>query len=469
MVIRNLYNSMYHPQIKGQVECFNKTFVDIFMHYIEHHHDNWDELVSVLALAYISRPHRTTGVAPTDLVTPQRLRSFSLERMPDGMTPDLNQSMAEAKDAFEESLKALLPQARDLIDKTQARYKRDYEEKVRPLRVSLTSGDWVHLQKHTRTHKLDPKVTGPYEVLETDGRTYLIDRDGLAYRVSGDHVLPAEPVDPANRPKQSQVAVLDALRPGASDFVLSGSWTTPRTRSGSSGCWSAGLDMDRTTTPGDTRVACRLRRCTSSDAARDFSCRTQIRRHRVRMPRQRGRTAKRQQTLAYTSTTCHGSSLAKGPGTTPANAKHAHATYDNRHRPRTLRLNPDDDGSQTGPDKYSHNHACSYPECSAAGATRSSHYSRSGCRHHRSNAGGSQCHPDTLSRSLSRRRPDDHRCPTRGRAKNRPVPPAGGDSPVAAGGWSGGATAGRSRLNGTTPEVPPPERRGPPPGVSKTR
>jgi len=38
--------------------------------------------------------------------------------------------------------------------------------------------------------------------------------------VSGEHVVPAGPVDPANRPKQPQVAVQDALQPGGSEFVF---------------------------------------------------------------------------------------------------------------------------------------------------------------------------------------------------------------------------------------------------------
>jgi len=155
-----------------------------------------------------------------DLVTPRCLSNFSLERMPDGMTPDPSQSVAEAKDAFLESLKALLPQVRDSIAKTQARYKRYYEMKVRLRRVAVTSGDWLYLRNHTRKHKPDPKVTGPYEVLETDGRAYLIDQDGLPYRVSGNHVVPAGVVDPASRPKQPQVDIPDALQPGGSEFVF---------------------------------------------------------------------------------------------------------------------------------------------------------------------------------------------------------------------------------------------------------
>jgi len=136
------------------------------------------------------------------------------------MTPDPSQSVAEAKDAFLESLKALLPQVRDSIAKTQARYKRDYDKNVRPRRVSVTSGALVYLRNHTRKHKLDLKVTGPYGVLETDGRTYLTDKDGLPYRVSGDHEMPARPLDPADRPKRPQVAIPDALQPGGSEFVF---------------------------------------------------------------------------------------------------------------------------------------------------------------------------------------------------------------------------------------------------------
>jgi len=75
------------------------------------------------------------------MVTPRRLSSSSLERMPDGMTPDPSQTVAEAKEAFLESLRAVLPRERDSVSKTQARYKSDYDNKIRPRRVSVTSGD----------------------------------------------------------------------------------------------------------------------------------------------------------------------------------------------------------------------------------------------------------------------------------------------------------------------------------------
>ena len=75
----------------------------------------------------------------------------------------------------------------------------------------MASGDWSYLRNHARKYAPVPKVTGPYEVLETDGRTYLIDKGGLPYGVSGDPMVPAGPVDPEKRSKRPQVSVPEAL------------------------------------------------------------------------------------------------------------------------------------------------------------------------------------------------------------------------------------------------------------------
>jgi len=219
MGIKNLYTTTYHPQTNGQVERFNKTLVDMFAHYIEDHQDNWDELVAVLALAYNSRPHRTTGIAPLDFVTPRRLTNFSLERIPVGLLPEQGDSPVEARSRFLEALKELIPQVRASIAKTQARYKRDYDKKVRPRRVPVKSGDYVYLRNHQRKHKLGPKATGPYEVLETDGRTFLLDQYGIPYRVSADHVVPAGPIPVGERPSVPKLAVPEALREEGTEFV----------------------------------------------------------------------------------------------------------------------------------------------------------------------------------------------------------------------------------------------------------
>ena len=57
-------------------------------------------------------------------------------------------------------------------------------------------------------------------MLETYGIACPVDQDGLPYRVSGDRVAPAGPVDPVNRPKKPQVAYPDARQPGGSNFAF---------------------------------------------------------------------------------------------------------------------------------------------------------------------------------------------------------------------------------------------------------
>jgi len=57
-------------------------------------------------------------------------------------------------------------------------------------------------------------------VLEADGRSYLIDKFGLPYWVSGAHAVPEGPVDPVKGPKRHKVAVPEALRHGGSEFAF---------------------------------------------------------------------------------------------------------------------------------------------------------------------------------------------------------------------------------------------------------
>jgi len=82
MGITNLYSTTYHPQTQGQVERYNRTIVAQLKAYVEDHQDTWDELVSVLNLAYNSRPQQSTGVAPLELVVPERVRTLALESLP---------------------------------------------------------------------------------------------------------------------------------------------------------------------------------------------------------------------------------------------------------------------------------------------------------------------------------------------------------------------------------------------------
>jgi len=49
--------------------------------YVEDHQETWDELVSVLTLAYNSRPQQSTGVASLEFVVPEWVQTSALERL----------------------------------------------------------------------------------------------------------------------------------------------------------------------------------------------------------------------------------------------------------------------------------------------------------------------------------------------------------------------------------------------------
>jgi len=57
-----------HPQTNGQVERYNRTRPTQLQHYVTDDPRRWDELLPVLTMAYNSQPHRSTGIAPFELV-----------------------------------------------------------------------------------------------------------------------------------------------------------------------------------------------------------------------------------------------------------------------------------------------------------------------------------------------------------------------------------------------------------------
>lgn len=66
--IKHATSTTYHPQTQGHFERYNRTMVAQVRTYIENDLDKWDELVSVLTVAYNTRPKQSTGVASFEFV-----------------------------------------------------------------------------------------------------------------------------------------------------------------------------------------------------------------------------------------------------------------------------------------------------------------------------------------------------------------------------------------------------------------
>jgi len=120
--------------------------------YVEDHQNRWDELVSMLTLAYNSRPQQSTGVAPLEFNTPERVRSLSVERMVRSPTPEETDGSPRAiREVIRARLRNPIHKVRRSLTLAQRRYKRNYDARVRPVNKHVQAGDWVFVDGHART------------------------------------------------------------------------------------------------------------------------------------------------------------------------------------------------------------------------------------------------------------------------------------------------------------------------------
>jgi len=64
------------------MERFNRTMHKILNQYMAEHPRSSDKLLGALNLAYKSRPHRSTGVAPLELVNLMGVPSWEFKNIP---------------------------------------------------------------------------------------------------------------------------------------------------------------------------------------------------------------------------------------------------------------------------------------------------------------------------------------------------------------------------------------------------
>jgi len=205
-----------HPQTNGQTERLHRTMHTILNHYVAEHPRLWDQLLGALTLAYNSRPHRSTGVAPLELVNPIGVSSWALKNIPRRAAyPETAQrgttAEKKAQAALLTRLVQLIPQLRATLRATQGRYKRDHDKRLTPRAERLAEGGYAWLRDHAneggRGGKLSHVARGPYRVVAVQGPTVVLDVDGEHRRENITHVvragagptLPAAPAHPALR------------------------------------------------------------------------------------------------------------------------------------------------------------------------------------------------------------------------------------------------------------------------------
>jgi len=196
--IETVRTTAYHPQTNGQVERYNRTMATELRHYVADDPSRWDELYPVITMASHSQPHRSTGIAPFELVIPSRIPNLTVRNLPPG-TPLTNKGtlkdgspLARIRE-FMARLRKQIPIVVEALRKTQQRYKRNFDHRVATRNADVKVGDYVYTTNHDRQNKLHSKVIGPFVVVDADAdaSTFVIEVDGEEKRVSSDHVTPA--------------------------------------------------------------------------------------------------------------------------------------------------------------------------------------------------------------------------------------------------------------------------------------
>lgn len=129
--------------------------------------------------------HKTTGLTPFELVISRPPPPTFLKREPNPAS--LLEPRLERR-RFAKKTRELAGVAAEHTAAVQELYKRDYDARIKPLNPPQP-GDHVYVQRQApsadadsverRSHKLQAKSEGPYQVISSTDHTVTIDRNGL--------------------------------------------------------------------------------------------------------------------------------------------------------------------------------------------------------------------------------------------------------------------------------------------------
>jgi len=163
-----------HPQTNWQTERFNRTMHTILNHNVAEHPRSWDQLHGALTLAYNSRPNRSTGVAPLEVVNPMGVSSWAFKDIrKSGAYPITAQRGSAAEKRAQAALRTrhvqFISQMWATFKATQGRYKRDHDKHLALHAEKLTVRGCAWLRDHAKEEGAGGKLThvarAPYQGL----------------------------------------------------------------------------------------------------------------------------------------------------------------------------------------------------------------------------------------------------------------------------------------------------------------
>ena len=131
----------YHPRSDGLVERFNRTLLAMLAMFVSREHDNWDDLLPFMMLAYNTTVHMSTGFTPHRLVFGEECslpgNLVHRELRPDPPPQDIGDYASWVRQALYEAYDEVRAQQQ----KATHRQKRNYDSKA--VARAFPIGSWV--------------------------------------------------------------------------------------------------------------------------------------------------------------------------------------------------------------------------------------------------------------------------------------------------------------------------------------
>ena len=164
-----MFTTTYNPKANGQTERYNRALAAALRAYVSGNQTGCDSYIPTVTFAYNMQVYTTTGIRPFDLVLSRDITFLTIEppSQPDAAEP------REMRKRWSNKIQSLMLEHRLSVQKAQARYKHNFDRRLRKQVYHVEAGSYVFIRQNYRalptgkrktSQKLAPKSDGPYFV-----------------------------------------------------------------------------------------------------------------------------------------------------------------------------------------------------------------------------------------------------------------------------------------------------------------
>ena len=174
----------YHPQFNNDlVERFNRTIIDMLAKHQVDHPADWDKQLSLVAMAYNTSVHESTGYTPFFLTHGREMRLPTDLMIPVPVPDRVGNVTTRFAKTLEEALFTAFRIADNFLNGARKRRKRGYDKWAKEHSFSVGDRVWLFdpTARRRRANKLILPWVGPYIIkkrFDVNGKT------GVTYRIS---------------------------------------------------------------------------------------------------------------------------------------------------------------------------------------------------------------------------------------------------------------------------------------------